>query len=93
MKTKVIINTPVTSITGLYDAVAMAMGKNPDNCRYDCTKIRCAMNFFDEIEEAYKATGSSDYISAFGMHWVCYGPKAVEELKSGEVEVEEGFFQ
>ena len=69
------------------------MGKNPDNCRYNCTKIRCAMNFFDEIEEAYKATGSSDYKSAFGMHWVCYGPRAVEELKPGVVEIEDGFFE
>ena len=85
--TKVIINTPVTSITGLYDAVARAMGKNPDNCRYDCTKIKCAMNFFDEIEAAHRDK------SAFGMYWVCYGPKAVEDLKSGEVEIEEGFFQ
>ena len=89
----VVITTPVTSITELYDAVARAMGKNPDTCRYNCTKIKCAVNFFYEIEEAYKAKGIPDYKSAFGMHWVCFGPKAVEDFKPGTVEIENGFFE
>ena len=88
---KVLVNTPVTSIPGLYDAVARAMGKNPDDCHYDCTKISVATNFADEIEEAYKERYPNDYKFAFGMHWVSYGPKADESLKDGEIEVEEGF--
>lgn len=93
MARRAIINTPVTSITGLYDAVAQAFGKNPDSCHYNCTKIRVAKNFFDEIEEVYKAQYPHDYASAFGMHWVMFGPKAVDDLKFGEVEIEEGFFE
>lgn len=87
------IVTPVTSIVGLYDAVARAMGFNPEKCEYDCTKIKCASNFADEIEEAYKAKYPNDYKMAFGMHWVCYGPKVDEGLTDDTVIVEEGFFK
>lgn len=87
-----VINLPVTSIPELYDLVAKTAGKNPDKCKYDCTKIRCASNFADEIEEAYKIKFPTEYRMAFGMNWVCYGPKVDESLKNGVVEIEEGFF-
>ena len=89
---KVIIDTQVTGIVDLYDAVAKTLGKDPDKCHYDCTKIKCAKNFFNEIEEEYKKLHPHACEGEFGMQWCCYGPKAVDELKSGEVEIEDGFF-
>lgn len=87
-----VINSSVTSIQELYDVIARTAGKNPDKCKYDCTKIKVAPNFADEIEAAYKELYPNDYKFAFGMHWVCYGPKVDEGLRHGIVKLEEGFF-
>lgn len=89
MKTKVIQKH--TTIPNLYDNIAMKLGLPlADDVRYDCTKICVANNIQEEIFAYYEKMGKSKQDIA--MMWLCYGPKAIDELEDDEVEVEEGWY-
>lgn len=80
-------------IVELYDAVAREMGVDPSSVdKYDCTKISVSRERADCVENRYKREGG-DWKLAFGMHWVCSGPKAIENLVGEEVEIEDGFIK
>lgn len=76
-----------------YDEVYMELkGCNnvPKNVRMDCTKICVAKNILDEFISYYKnEKGFSD--ADIGYIILMFGPKVDEELKSGEVGIEDCF--
>lgn len=87
MSKVIVIDVVEESITELYDRVAVAMGKEvSDDLNYDCKKIEVSKDIADAIERRYSDTMS------FSMAWLCFGPKVNEDLKNGEVLVDEGFF-
>lgn len=80
-------------IIDLYNKVAVAAGVDPDKVKnYDCTKIRVAENLQDAVVEKYKQE-CRDYKLAFGMDWVCFGPKVDKDLEDGVVEYEDEFMK
>lgn len=81
-------------IVNLYDKVAEVLGyEDTTNLNYDCTKIDVATNIMENIEAFYKERVDGDYVLAFGMDWVCYGPKQNKDLADDEVMIEDGFIK
>lgn len=80
-----------TTIPNLYDQIAIEM-KLPvtDDVRYDCTKVNVSKDIMDAIFSYYKKHGLDE--GSLSMTWVCYGPKAVDELGESTVELEEGWY-
>lgn len=83
-----VTNRPM-SITDLYNCVAVVMGYEPSECKYDCTKINVSNHIADNIENYYYNKGKSK--EEFGMSWLLFGPKVDESLFDCEVEVKDEF--
>lgn len=77
------------SIVELYDYIAGILGYNSEKVEYDCIKIKVSTDIFDTVKSWYADNGCS--ADTFGMKWVCFGPKVMEEFAEGQVEFEEGF--
>ena len=91
MKVNVNLNKPV-SILGLYEKIAESAGVTPKVVEgYDCTKVSVSEDLYNLVKEWYKINKGYDYTLAFGMDWVCYGPKVNENLNSGEAEFTDDF--
>lgn len=76
-------------ICDIYDAAAVAVGKNTKGLGYDCRHIRVSKDIFDAFCAYMDSVGRSNSI---GMDWLVYGPKVSDDLAKTTVEIEEGFF-
>lgn len=77
-------------IVDLYNAVAIVSGyKVTEDTRFDCRKINCSKHIQNNIFEYYKSKGME--ATSIGMNWCCFGPKALDELDTYDVEFEDGF--
>ena len=88
---KLYVRTNVEGIMDFYNAIAEQLGYDKDKVHYDCTKIEVSEARQEAVEEYYKANDSTDWELAFGMHWVCYGPKVNHDLQGDEIEIGEKF--
>lgn len=80
------------SITALYDRIAMALGlPHGDNVHYNCTKIEVSVHLQDEVFAYYKEVQKAE-ADSIAMWWVCFGPKATENLEENEVRVQDGWY-
>lgn len=78
------------SIVAIYNAAAVAAGKNPAFIyEYDCRHIRVSKDIFDAYETYMQRIGQEDNI---GTCWLLVGPKVDEGLPAATVKIEEGFF-
>lgn len=78
------------SIIAIYNAAAVAAGKNPAfiyEC--DCRHIRVSKDIFDAYEAYMQRAGQKDNI---GAYWLLFGPKVDESLPAATVKIDEGFF-
>lgn len=78
------------SIVQFFDDVARELGyseKQIEIAEYDCRKILVSEDRFNFIRRYYGDAGAE----AFGMSWVCYGPKTDETMIEEDVQVEDGF--
>lgn len=79
------------SIKQLYDVVAQALGyEDTENLHYDCRSINVAPNIADNVFAHMTEEEGIDAMER-GMLWVCFGPKADENLKDDEVMVDDDF--
>ena len=88
---KMYVRIATEGIVSFYNAIAEQLGYDKDKVHYDCTKIEVSEARQEAIEKHYEESGSTDWRTAFGMHWVCYGPRTNHDLQGNEVELEEGF--
>jgi len=83
------------SLMGLYDAIAEAIGKDPETCRYDCRKVNIASNLQQCIYDYYIAANPDlpeDEVKVqVTMLLAISGPKSFETMKDNTVEVFDGF--
>jgi len=83
------------SLMGLYDAIAEAIGKDPETCRYDCRKVNIASNLQQCIYDYYIAQNpeypQSQVECEVSMLLVTAGPKADKTLQNDAVEIFDGF--
>lgn len=80
------------SIGKLYDEVAGKLSDLPADYRYDCTKITCGKGIYELVKTFYNSNYKDPNL-AFGMDWLCYGPKLEEKLQPYEIEVLDGFIK
>lgn len=76
-------------ISAIYDAAAVAAGKNPACVKYDCRRILVSKDIFDAYCTYMESVGLKDSI---GAHWLLFGPKVGESLPASTVEIQEDFF-
>ena len=91
---KLYVRTIPEGIVDFYNAIALQLGyPDLDAIRYDCTKIEVSEERAEAVEEWYKSLDpdGNEWKYAFGMHWVCSGPKTNKDLHGDEVIIEEGF--
>jgi len=83
------------SLMGLYDAIAEAIGKDPETCRYDCRKVNIASNLQQYIYDYYIAANpdlpEEEVKVQVTMLLAISGPKSFEAMKDNTVEVFDGF--
>ena len=79
------------NIKQLYDKVAQALGyEDTENLHYDCAYINVAPNIADNVLAYMKEEEKFEAMER-GMLWVCFGPKADENLKDDVIMVDDGF--
>lgn len=88
---KMYVRTATEGIVSFYNAIAEQLGYDKDKVHYDCTKIEVSEARQEAIEKYYEESGFTDWRTAFGMHWVCYGPKVNYDLQGDEVKIGEKF--
>lgn len=90
---KLYVRTRKEGIVSFYNAIAEQLGFPLDKVNYDCTKIEVSETRSIAVEEWYKeqCPGSDEWKYAFGMHWVCSGPRVNYDLQGDEVVIEDGF--
>lgn len=76
-------------ISAIYDAAAVAAGKDSACIKYDCRRILVSKDIFDAYCTYMESVGQKDSI---GTHWLLFGPKVRESLPTSTVEIQEGFF-
>ena len=77
------------SIIAIYNAAAVAAGKDPASHKYDCRHILVSKDIFDAYEAYMQRTGQKDNI---GACWLLFGPKVDENRPAVSVKIKEGFF-
>lgn len=75
------------TVSAFYYAIAEALGYEPSECVYDCTKIEVSPERQTVIEGLYP-----DPVS-FAMTWANLGPKVNEDLAGNEVDIHDGFLR
>lgn len=88
---KIVIKDANCSIGELYNRIAVTLGLNPDEIRYNCTKVLVSPIIQEEIFAYYENKGITS--DSYAMSWVCFGPKAVDTLDGYEVIVEDGWYK
>lgn len=89
---KLTIGSGYCSIMELYNRIALAASVMPKDVKtYDCKKVCVSPKIQEEVFTYYKEEEKIEQMS-ISMWWVCYGPKATEDLTNHEVKVEDGWY-
>ncbi len=87
-------------ITGLYDAIAAALGYDisDESLRYDCRKVCISENIREMLYKTYETENKQAFLenselAAFEVtrRLLLYGPKVDADLPDNTVRTEEGF--